>query len=400
MAACPHPVRGCLAAKAVRHYNLTMDSTGRPLTLFGMSLRNLYRQPVRTVLTALGVSVGVVAIVAFGTMVRGLWTSTNAAIHFSEGDLMVFQSGVAADIFSTLDEEKTRAVLFADPDVVKVAATLWHFMPAPKMRIGFTIGLHPDEMRAHAEHLIRGRAPAGDDEVLIGLIAARMLNKDVGDEMKLAQHTFRVVGVFKTNVVYFNGAVVMPLRRLQEIVHKEGQVTSFQVKVRPGADPEAVAERIDRGHPELTAIASVVQYKKVDQSLEVANDMVHMVSFMAIVIGSVIVTNTMWMTVHERTREIGVLRAVGWARRKIVAMLVIEAAGVGMIACLVGCLAGTGLAELATRLPMTSQFVDPVFDWQPFGIALTVAVVLSILGSALPAWRAARISPVEALRHE
>lgn len=365
-----------------------------------MCLRNLYRQPLRTILTALGVSVGVVAIVAFGTMVRGFWASTNAAIHFSAGDMMVFQAGVAADIFSTLNEEKTREALLADPDVVKATATLWHLMPAPKMHFSFIIGLHPSEMQTHAENMVRGRLPEDTYEVILGSIAARTLKKDLDDHVVFARHPFRVVGIFQTDVVYFNGAVVMPMRPLQELIHKEGQVTSFQVSVRPGADPEAVAERIERNNPNLFAIASAAQYKKVDQGLEIANNMVNVVSFLAIIIGSVIVTNTMWMSVHERTREIGVLRAVGWTRRRIVAMIVIEAAGVGFIACLGGCVLGSGLAELATRLPVASQFVDPVFDWQPYGVALAVAVLLSVLGSALPALRAARISPVEALRYE
>ncbi|MCK4342652.1 MAG: FtsX-like permease family protein, partial [Phycisphaerae bacterium] len=102
----------------------------------------------------------------------------------------------------------------------------------------------------------------------------------------------------------------------------------------------------------------------------------------------------------ERTREIGVLRAIGWARRRIVFMIVCEAAGVGLIACLVGCLLGAGLAKLATILPSAELFIEPVFDAPPFLLALAVAVLLSVLGALLPAWRAARISPAEALRYE
>jgi putative ABC transport system permease protein len=377
-----------------------MAQTDRSLTMFGMSWRNLYRQPLRTVLTALGVSVGVVAIVAFGTMVRGFWRSTNQAIHFSKGDMMVFQAGVAADIFSTLDEDETRTALMADPDVVKAAPTLFHVLPAAKMHFGFVIGLHLDEIEAHSEHLIRGGNPRADDEVLLGNICAKLLDKDVGDELMLAGHTFRVAGVYETEVVYFNGAITMMLSRLQQIAFRQGQVTSFQVKVREGVDPAIVAQRIERDNPNLFAIASAEQYKKVDQSLEIANDLVGTVSFMALVIGAVIVTNTMWMTVHERTREIGVLRAVGWAKHRIVTMIVIESTGVSMVACAIGCLLGVGLAKITTRLPVAAQFVDPVFDWQPFGTALAVAIGLGILGAALPAWRAARISPIEALRYE
>lgn len=377
-----------------------MNVTERPLTMLGMSWRNLYRQPLRTVLTALGVSLGVIAIVAFGTMVRGFWASTNAAIHYSEGDMMIFQAGAAADIFSSLDEASTRAMLLADPDVVAAVPTLMHVMPAPRLRFGLTIGMHPQDMAERDRQLLRGRIPQDANEVIIGVTAARQLGKDVGDELILARHSLRVVGVFETEVVYFNSAVVMPLRRLQELIQRPGQVTSFQVRVRAGINPDLVAHRLEQAHKNLLAITSAAQYQKVDQGLEIANGLVSGVSFMAIVIGSVIVTNTMWMSVHERTREIGVLRAVGWGRRRIITSIVIEAFGVGLLACVMGCLLGTLLAKLTTMLPVTAQFVDPVYDWQPYTIALTVAIALSVVGSILPAWRAARISPVEALRYE
>ena len=128
--------------------------------------------------------------------------------------------------------------------------------------------------------------------------------------------------------------------------------------------------------------------------------MVRAVSLIALIIGSIVITNTMWMTVLERTREIGVLRAVGWSRRRIVFMIILEATGVGVFACAIGCVLGVGLAELTTVLPGSQQFVAPVYDAVPFLLALGVAVSLSVLGALLPAWRAARISPAEALRYE
>jgi len=128
--------------------------------------------------------------------------------------------------------------------------------------------------------------------------------------------------------------------------------------------------------------------------------MVWVIALLTVFIGGVIVMNTMWMTVMERTREIGVLRAVGWPRGRIMRMILIEATGVGVLACIVGTLAGLVLAEISTLLPVTSQFVRPVYDLPPFLLASTVAIVLSLLGAAIPAMRATRISPAEALRYE
>ncbi|MBI4581884.1 MAG: hypothetical protein HY718_19460, partial [Planctomycetes bacterium] len=105
----------------------------RALSFWGMIWLNLFRQRVRTSLTVVGVSVGVVAIVAFGAIVRGFWTSTDAFIHTGDTDLLVFQSGVAADLFSTLHEAQTRDALAADPDVAQSTAYLWHVLPVEDM---------------------------------------------------------------------------------------------------------------------------------------------------------------------------------------------------------------------------------------------------------------------------
>jgi putative ABC transport system permease protein len=236
--------------------------------------------------------------------------------------------------------------------------------------------------------------------VLLGEIAAKITGKDIGDMIRISRQQYRIAGVYRSGVVFFDGAISMPLAELQKISHKEGQVTSFQVDVRPGVDPAATADRLEREIDGIVAIASVDQYKRVDQGYEIMKTMNKEVSLMAILIGSIIVANTMWMSVNERTKEIGVLRAVGWSKRAVVGMIIIESAGVSLLAWIIGGPGGIGLAELTKYLPMSAQFLDPVLDLTSFAVALVVAIVLGVLGGALPAWRAARISPVEALRYE
>ncbi|MCH7526216.1 MAG: FtsX-like permease family protein [Planctomycetes bacterium] len=377
-----------------------MSRNERSLSLIGMSWRNLYRQKLRTSLTVLGVAVGVVAIVALGSINRGLWASTDAAIHNAGVDLSVFQAGVAADLLSSLDEVKTRAALAADPDVEESFAVLTHILPVEGRPFFLIFGIGPNEMTTARQRPGRGRTIQADDEVALGVIAERILGKSLGDELTLAGQAFRIVAIFDTGVVFFDGGVVLSLSALQRLIAREGRVTNFQVRLRAGADPKVVAERLERNHPELVAIAGVEDYRKVDKGLEIADAMVGAVSLIALIIGSVIVTNTMWMSVHERTREIGVLRAMGWSRRGIIAMIMTESAGIGLLGCIVGSGLGVGLAEATTALPLTRLLLHPVFEPSSFLLAFGVAVSLSVLGGALPAWRAAHISPVEALRHE
>jgi putative ABC transport system permease protein len=365
-----------------------------------MTTRHLYRRPVRTSLTALGVAVGVIAIVAFTTIVRGWWRAANEVIHIDGADLIVFQANVAADLLSVLDEEKAQASLTAVPGVQRAVGSLWHLVRSEGHPFLLALGLRLNVPDYGDADLLRGRRPEVDDEVLLGSIAARMLDKDVGDRISIQAEPHRVVGVFQTKVVFLNGGIVLPLRRLQQLAGKQGQVTAFQVYVDPGADPETVARQIEQQCPELVAISGASEYSKVDQGLIMARGMVWAISLIAIVVGSIIVGNTMWTSVLERTREIGVLRAVGWSRRRIVFMIVTEAVGVGLVAVVVGCPLGVGLAKITTLLPVAEQFIEPALDLGAFLLALGVAVGLSVLGALIPSWRAARISPAEALRYE
>ena len=187
-----------------------------------MTWRNLFRQRVRTSLTVVGVSIGVVAIVAFGAIVRGFWTSTDAFIHTGDTDLVVFQAGVVTDMFSTLDEAQARDALAADPDVAESAASLWHVLPVEGMPFSLVVGLHPDEFSYRCQQVVRGRGARSDDEVIIGTIAERALSKSVGDNLSLGGLSHRIVGVFQTGVVFFDGAICLTLHRLQNLIPKGG----------------------------------------------------------------------------------------------------------------------------------------------------------------------------------
>lgn len=365
-----------------------------------MTVRNLTRRATRTTLTALGVAVGVVAIVALSSIVRGLWSSTQGLIELDGAELMVFQRGVAADIFSVLDEEADQQRLLEDPAVERAVGTLVHVMPISDQPFCICIGLKQGAIGSGEELLTAGRYPQAPDEVLVGSLAKKMFGVEPGGTLEVLGQTFKVVGVFETGVVFINGGVVFPLGALQQLAAKPGLVTAFRVHLAEDADREAVARRIEEKNPDMVAVADASEYSKADRGLEIARDVVGVVSFIALVVGSIIVANTMWMAVLERTREIGVLRAVGWSRMKIVGMVLLEAAGVGLLACVIGCAGGFGLAWLSTVLPYSEQMIRPVYDHVPMLLALVVALLLSVVGALAPAWRAAHISPAEALQYE
>lgn len=370
------------------------------LTRFGFVRRNLTRQPVRTSLTVIGVGLGVVAIVALNTTVRGLWSSMEVAIKTGGADMMIYQQGVAADIFSSLPEQQTRQTVLSDPGVAETASGLFHVMPVDDAPFMLLFGVRRGEFVLESDPTIEGRRPAAENEVMLGRTAARQLDKGVGQTVRLGGEPFDVVGIFETDVPFFNGGLLILLPKLQQMLDRPDQVTALMVKLNPGADLTATRQRIEAELPNVVTITNAAEYARVDKGLEIGQGMVWAISALAIFVGAIIVANTMWMAVYERTREIGILRALGWKRGSIVVMVLAEAVGVGLLACVFGCVLGVALAELSTLLPVTSQFNRPVYDLPPFLLALGVAVTLSLAGAIAPAWRATQITPAEALRYE
>ncbi len=372
-----------------------------PLTVAGLTFRNLFRQRVRTSLTVLGVSLGVVAIVAFHSLVRGAYSMADDLFRTGGASLTVQQAGIAANILSALSVAEVRPKLESDPDVVEAAPVVLHPVPlATNQLVQVVIGIDPNAFPVQIASITQGRRAAAPNEVVFGDAAARRQNLEVGATVELMGLDYRLVGTFASEIPFYDAALLTTLEGAQTLAARPGKATLFLVKLREGADPVVVGERIEQANPGLATIAGVEDLSKVDRGVEMTQAMVYAISLIALIIGAIIVTNTMWMTVLERTREIGILRAVGWSRSRVTQMVLLEAVGVGLMAWLVGSLGGAALAHSTTYFEAIGTFVRPRFDAPPFLLALGIALLLSMIGAIAPAWRATRISPVEALRYE
>ncbi|MGE5375534.1 MAG: ABC transporter permease, partial [Bacteroidota bacterium] len=123
-------------------------------------------------------------------------------------------------------------------------------------------------------------------------------------------------------------------------------------------------------------------------------------SLIALLAGGLSVLNTMLMSVFERTREIGVLRALGWRRQAVLAMILREAVLLGMLGGAAGITISFALIELMKQSAALGSWVNPVWSWDIFARAFFLSIFLGAMGGLYPAYRATRLRPVEALRYE
>jgi putative ABC transport system permease protein len=251
----------------------------------------------------------------------------------------------------------------------------------------FLIGREHSGLAERPPHLVAGEVWAADSTngILLGKRAANDLAVQPGDTIEIEDRQFVVTGIYQTGRLLEDGGAYAPLDTVQEIAGRVGVVTAVFIHLESGADPVAVAEHIET---EFETLATI---------LDSAN---MAISVLAVGIGAIGVMNTMIMSVFERTREIGILRAVGWSGRRILRMIVTES----LVLCGIAAAVGSALGVLATRallmIDIIRNVLEPQYTTDIFVRALVVAILVALAGAAYPAFRAVRLTPMEALRYE
>jgi putative ABC transport system permease protein len=306
------------------------------VTFSGLVLKNLLRQRTRTALTMLGIAVGITTVVALGAVTAGLRSSSSAFVRAGGSDFLVAQKGASDLSFSTLDERVADEIA-ARPDVERATRVFLEVADTPDNPFFFLLGYDPAELEREPLTILAGSrlGPDRPDDIMLGSESAEDFGAEVGSRVTLEGTAFRVVGIYSVEDEWRNAGAIVPLETVQRIARKPGVVTAVHVTAAGGADPRVVADAIEADLPEVATIAGPEEYGKVDQGFEILDAANLAISLLAVGIGAIGVMNTMIMSVFERTREIGILRAVGWRGRRVVGMVVAESLFLCVLAALV-----------------------------------------------------------------
>jgi len=386
-------------------------------------MRNLGRRKLRTTLTVLGIVIGIWALVVFSALATKINTLVGSGTDYYVGKIVVSDgssSGLGiglipidvalADQIRSLD-----GVGAVDPQVqmpfedVKPTG-----FGIPKLIIGAVAGAARglDKFTVHpAQGRLLTAADEGSRVTVLGSDMARGFGLTIGDSVDLRGVSFQIVGILEPTLSAPDMTAMVPLSGAQELflatlppklsAALRASELASQIVVYPavGTDVGPLAIRI-KALGNVTTMTSADWDQQVGSATLIFNAIIFGVGIISLIVGGLSVINTMAMSVTERTREIGIKRAIGSSRRRIIRELVAEAALIGAIGGVIGLALGAlvvFVANEAGRSSGTSLF-DLTAGTAIFAVAFST--ILGIVAGVIPAWNAARLDPVAALRYE
>ncbi len=341
-----------------------------------------------------------VALVGFSRAFEHEWLRlyTNAGT-----DIAVIETNFINTSLNQSLETKIRAV----PEVERSAPMIFNLIDLTPDVNALVYGWQANSYELDSLTYLAGRRfQDGKPEVILGNLLADDMKKKTGDSLPIQGTAFTVVGVFHGGTALEDGAVIMPLDQMQAISSMEGKVTAFHVKLRPAPSGESYDDYVKRAEKAIeAAVPGVHADPAADRAannglVSLAHSVAWGTSAIALLIGILGIANTMAMSVFERTREIGILRALGWKGGHVILLILTEATALGLVGGLLGIAAGWGGLRILAALPQTASVASASISPLHLVESLLVAIASGVFAGAYPAWRGAHLSPVEALRYE
>jgi len=389
------------------------------MSFLSLIIKNPFRNRTRASLAIVGIAIGIATIVALGMVTGGLQASTQSTLKAGAAEISVAKIGsntfgssggtidesVATDIKKISGVKDTAGILRATANVTSVTTANSTSSSNFGSGMGFSVsGIDSTKLSLVGIDSVNGTifSNGSSNEIILGKSLAQNLNKTVGDSINLFGTDFKITGTYETGSFIQDMGAFISLSKLQNLTSNQNKVSTIVVKVNDNANVTQVSQTIQNTYPnDLSATTAADQANRINQSLGVINTASWAISLLAIIIGGVGVINTMIMSVFERTREIGVLKAVGWKSSRILAMILGESIVMTRVAAVIGIILGVvGVEIILNLLSSTGSVIKPVLSLDTLLRAFGVALLVGVIGGLYPAYRASKLAPTEALRYE
>ncbi|HET7190129.1 MAG TPA: FtsX-like permease family protein [Gemmatimonadaceae bacterium] len=391
--------------------------------LLTLAFASLVRHRARTMLAVLGVAVSAGMLLDMVMLSTGMRESFRSLL-LSQG----FQFRLSPKGTLPFDTEATIrgadslvAMLRARPDVQRVSPVLGGQLHVPTAQGAVTSAVLGIEPRVQGDYeLVEGRHPETAGELAANDAMLRATGKHLGDTLIAAAgydpqlrglsgaRTLRLVG--RVRFIYMAAdqrGAAMPIAGLRAMQGADAsdRISLAMVGLRAGANVDAVRADLERLLPRVTVISTAEAIRQVDERLSYFRQLAVILGAVSLIVGFLLVTTLMTVSVNERIGEIAVMRALGVRRERIVAQIVIEAGAIMLVAAPLGLVLGLVTARylnsILARFPGLPERID-FFLFQPMAAwtALGLLVLSGILSGVYPSWRSASLGIATTLRQE
>jgi putative ABC transport system permease protein len=393
------------------------------INIYHIAYKNLLRKKMRSVLTMLGIALAAWVLTSLLGFNRGYQISLNRDIDNLGFQMLVTAKGCPYEAATLMLKGGTGLrylnagivdSISAQPEVAAVTPMLMQAVFDPNKGesggISAYLGVDPRTFpRLKGALTFKAGGWFSDPDTpqaVLGYEAAELEQREVGDLLLIPEKNveLKVVGILARTGTQDDGTIFLPLRVVQEVFGKQGELTGIGIKVHKEADMAAFEERMYR-LPDVQVV-SLAQVKTTIMTLiSTAKVMVLSIAIIAVLISVVGVVNTILMSVMERRQEIGILKAMGAKAGDIFKLIWVET----VILCLGGGIVGSLLAVLTAKL--TEIFIRGVLPFSPSGgfvtidwtlalFTLGVVISIGILSGLYPSWKAGSVRPLETIRSE
>jgi putative ABC transport system permease protein len=356
---------------------------------------NVRQRPLRSAISVIGVALGVALVMLFTGLTRGMSNDLQRRSSNVRGEIIFTRKGSMSLIASSANlSTKYTERLQQIEGIEAVTPVIRHIYPSGSLGFDQIEGVEwNDFAKMNNIQMVEGRGPQQNDEVVIDETKARR-NHPVGSTLKIfGDKLYRVVGIYSPE----SGArAKLTLASLQETLEAPGKCTYILVKIEPSYDPVAVARRIDQELPGNNVQFTRDVFASVETSVPNLGIFLRVLVGLAAVVSALVVMLAMHTTITERTREIGILKAMGASRAYIIGEIEREA----LLISAMGLVVGFALALGAGFFIHKSTGLIFEYGWLWALTAAVIGLAGGALGAFYPAVRAANLDPVNALAYE
>ena len=356
---------------------------------------NLRQRPVRTCLSVLAIGVEVTMILTLVGISYGTLDETARRARGIGADILVRPPASSIiSLSSSPMSEKLVPFLMKQPHVTFATGTMGQPLGGFDVLTG--IDLAQFNRLSNGFRWISGGPFQSDDDIIVDEFYARGKKLRVGSTITLANHVWRVSGVFESGKL---SHICARLNVLQALTGNPGRLSQIYLKVDDPARAQLIVDQLRNTMPgyfiytmeEFTSLLTI-------NSVGLLRDFIGIVIGIALVVGFIVVTMAMYTAVLERTREIGILKALGASSRYILNLLLRETLLIAMLGSILGIVMTDAAKWLMTRIGPASLTQETVYSWWP--IASGISVIGALLGAILPAWKAVKQDVIQALAYE